>query len=331
MTTKHDFDILTKKMQSLSLTVNMVINNLKEREFYLYLRGRDTNLDFQEIIFNLQKYWGKQGCIIQQPYDIEVGAGTMNPATFLRVLGPEPWKAAYVEPSRRPADGRYGENPNRVQQHYQFQVILKPSFENVQDIYIESLERLGISRREHDLRLIEGDWEAPTLGAWGLGWEIWLDGLEITQFTYFQQAGGLDLKIIPVEITYGLERLGMVIQEIDNVFDLKWSNGITYGDIRHQAEVEQSKYNFEEADVSILFKIFNIYEKEAGRLIKKELTLPAYDYILKCSHTFNLLDARGAISVSERTGYISRVRNLAHLCAEEYVRQREKLGFPLIK
>jgi glycyl-tRNA synthetase alpha chain len=309
----------------------MVINNLKEREFYLYLRGRDTNLDFQEIIFNLQKYWGEQGCIIQQPYDIEVGAGTMNPATFLRVLGPEPWKAAYVEPSRRPADGRYGENPNRVQQHYQFQVILKPSFENVQDIYFESLERLGISRREHDLRLIEGDWEAPTLGAWGLGWEIWLDGLEITQFTYFQQAGGLDLKIIPVEITYGLERLGMVIQEIDNVFDLKWSNGITYGDIRHQAEVEQSKYNFEEADVSILFKIFNIYEKEAGRLIKKELTLPAYDYILKCSHTFNLLDARGAISVSERTGYISRVRNLAHLCAEEYVRQREKLGFPLIK
>jgi glycyl-tRNA synthetase alpha chain len=318
-------------MQSLSLTVNMVINNLKEREFYLYLRGRDTNLDFQEIIFNLQKYWGEQGCTIQQPYDMEVGAGTMNPATFLRVLGPEPWKAAYVEPSRRPADGRYGENPNRVQQHYQFQVILKPSFENVQDIYFESLERLGISRREHDLRLIEGDWEAPTLGAWGLGWEIWLDGLEITQFTYFQQAGGLDLKIIPVEITYGLERLGMVIQEIDNVFDLKWSNGITYGDIRHQAEVEQSKYNFEEADVSILFKIFNIYEKEAGRLIKKELTLPAYDYILKCSHTFNLLDARGAISVSERTGYISRVRNLAHLCAEEYVRQREKLGFPLIK
>jgi glycyl-tRNA synthetase alpha chain len=309
----------------------MVINNLKEREFYLYLRGRDTNLDFQEIIFNLQKYWGEQGCTIQQPYDMEVGAGTMNPATFLRVLGPEPWKAAYVEPSRRPADGRYGENPNRVQQHYQFQVILKPSFENVQDIYFESLERLGISRREHDLRLIEGDWEAPTLGAWGLGWEIWLDGLEITQFTYFQQAGGLDLKIIPVEITYGLERLGMVIQEIDNVFDLKWSNGITYGDIRHQAEVEQSKYNFEEADVSILFKIFNIYEKEAGRLIKKELTLPAYDYILKCSHTFNLLDARGAISVSERTGYISRVRNLAHLCAEEYVRQREKLGFPLIK
>jgi glycyl-tRNA synthetase alpha chain len=331
LTIKHDFDILTKKMQSLSLTVNMVINNLKEREFYLYLRGRDTNLDFQEIIFNLQKYWGEQGCIIQQPYDIEVGAGTMNPATFLRVLGPEPWKAAYVEPSRRPADGRYGENPNRVQQHYQFQVILKPSFENVQDIYIESLERLGISRREHDLRLIEGDWEAPTLGAWGLGWEIWLDGLEITQFTYFQQAGGLDLKIIPVEITYGLERLGMVIQEIDNVFDLKWSNGITYGDIRHQAEVEQSKYNFEEADVSILFKIFNIYEKEARRLIKKELTLPAYDYILKCSHTFNLLDARGAISVSERTGYISRVRNLAHLCAEEYVRKREKLGFPLIK
>ena len=331
LTIKAGFDILTKKMRSLSLTVNMVINKLKEREFYLYLRGRDTNLDFQEIIFNLQKYWGEQGCIIQQPYDIEVGAGTMNPATFLRVLGPEPWKAAYVEPSRRPADGRYGENPNRVQQHYQFQVILKPSFENVQDIYIESLERLGISRREHDLRFIEGDWEAPTLGAWGLGWEVWLDGLEITQFTYFQQAGGLDLDIIPVEITYGLERLGMVIQDVNNVFDLKWSKNITYRDIRHQAEVEQSKYNFEEADILMLFNLFNMYEKEARRLIVIELPLPAYDYILKCSHTFNLLDARGAISVSERTGYISRVRNIARLCAEEYLKQRERLGFPLIK
>ena len=288
-------------------------------------------MDFQEIIFNLQKFWGEQGCIIQQPYDIEVGAGTMNPATFLRVLGPEPWRVAYVEPSRRPADGRYGENPNRVQQHYQLQVVLKPSPENVQEIYFKSLESLRISRKEHDIRFIEGDWEAPTLGAWGLGWEVWLDGLEITQFTYFQQAGGLDLDIIPVEITYGLERLGMVIQDVDNVFDLKWGKNITYRDIRHQAEVEQSKYNFEGADIQMLFNLFNIYEKEARRLIEMELSLPAYDYILKCSHTFNLLDARGAISVSERTGYISRVRNIARLCAEEYVKQREKLGFPLIK
>ena len=288
-------------------------------------------MDFQEIFFNLQKFCGKQGCIIQQPYDTEKGAGTMNPATFLRVLGPEPWRVAYVEPSRRPADGRYGENPNRVQQHYQFQVILKPSPKNVQEIYFKSLENLVISRKEHDIRFIEGDWEAPTLGAWGLGWEVWLDGLEITQFTYFQQAGGLDLDIIPVEITYGLERLGMVIQDVDNVFDLKWGKNITYRDIRHQAEVEQSKYNFKEADIQILFNLFNIYEKEARRLIEMELSLPAYDYILKCSHTFNLLDARGAISVSERTGYISRVRNIARLCAEEYLKQREKMGFPLIK
>ena len=288
-------------------------------------------MDFQEIIFNLEKYWGEQGCIIQQPYDTEKGAGTMNPATFFRVLGPEPWKVSYVEPSRRPADGRYGENPNRVQQHYQFQVMLKPSPEDVQEIYFKSLESLGISRKEHDIRFIEGDWEAPTLGAWGLGWEVWLDGLEITQFTYFQQAGGLDLDIIPVEITYGLERLAMVIQDVDNVFNLKWGKNITYRDIRHQAEVEQSRYNFEEADIHMLFNLFNIYEKEAGRLIKIELPLPAYDYILKCSHTFNLLDARGAISVSERTGYISRVRNIARLCAEEYVKQREKMGFPLIK
>jgi len=288
-------------------------------------------MDFQEIIFNLQKFWGEQGCIVQQPYDTEKGAGTMNPTTFLRVLGPEPWKVAYVEPSRRPADGRYGENPNRVQQHYQFQVVLKPSPEDVQEIYFKSLESLGISRKEHDIRFIEGDWEAPTLGAWGLGWEVWLDGLEITQFTYFQQAGGLDLDIIPVEITYGLERLGMVIQDVDNIFDLKWGKNIAYRDVRHQAEVEQSRYNFEEADITMLFNLFNIYEKEARRLIEVGLPLPAYDYILKCSHTFNLLDARGAISVSERTGYISRVRNIARLCAEEYVKKREELGFPLIR
>jgi len=288
-------------------------------------------MNFQEIIFKLERYWGNRGCIIQQPYDVEVGAGTMNPATFLRVLGPEPWKAAYVEPSRRPADGRYGENPNRVQKHHQFQVILKPSPQDVQDVYFKSLEKLGILRKKHDIRFIEGDWEAPTLGSWGLGWEVWLDGLEITQFTYFQQAGGIDLNLIPVEITYGLERIAMVIQDIDNVFDLRWSENITYGDVHQQVEVEHSKYNFEEADVHMLFNLFVIYEKEAKRLIKKKLTLPAYDYILKCSHTFNLLDARGAISVSERTGYVSRVRNLARLCAEEYIGQREKMGYPLIK
>ena len=304
---------------------------MRERDLFINNNGRDAKMDFQELISNLQKFWGEHGCIIQQPYDTEKGAGTMNPTTFLRVLGPEQWKVAYVEPSRRPADGRYGENPNRVQQHYQFQVVLKPSPENVQEIYFKSLVNLGIPRKEHDIRFIEGDWEAPTLGAWGLGWEVWLDGLEITQFTYFQQAGGLDLDIIPVEITYGLERLGMVIQDVDNVFDLKWGKNITYRDIRHQAEVEQSKYNFKEADIQILFNLFNIYEKEARRLIEMELSLPAYDYILKCSHTFNLLDARGAISVSERTGYISRVRNIARLCAEEYLKQREKLDFPLIK
>ena len=304
---------------------------MRERDLFINKNGSDVKMDFQELIFNLQKFWGEYGCIIQQPYDTEKGAGTMNPTTFLRVLGPEQWKVAYVEPSRRPADGRYGENPNRVQQHYQFQVVLKPSPENVQEIYFKSLVNLGISRKEHDIRFIEGDWEAPTLGAWGLGWEIWLDGLEITQFTYFQQAGGIDLDIIPVEITYGLERLGMIIQDVDDIFDLKWNKNITYGDIRHQAEVEQSKYNFEEADMSMLFNLFNIYEKEARRLIEIGLPLPAYDYILKCSHTFNLLDARGAISVSERTGYISRVRNIARLCAEEYLKQREKLDFPLIK
>jgi len=304
---------------------------LRERDLFINKNGRDVKMDFQELIFNLQKFWGEHGCIIQQKKKKKKGAGTMNPTTFLRVLGPEQWKVAYVEPSRRPADGRYGKNPNRVQQHYQFQVVLKPSPENVQEIYFKSLVNLGISRKEHDIRFIEGDWEAPTLGAWGLGWEVWLDGLEITQFTYFQQAGGIDLDIIPVEITYGLERLGMIIQDVDDIFDLKWNKNITYGDIRHQAEVEQSKYNFEEADMSMLFNLFNIYEKEARRLIEIGLPLPAYDYILKCSHTFNLLDARGAISVSERTGYISRVRNIARLCAEEYLKQREKLDFPLIK
>ncbi|MEA2021951.1 MAG: glycine--tRNA ligase subunit alpha [Candidatus Caldatribacteriota bacterium] len=287
-------------------------------------------MDFQSIIFNMQKFWSEQGCVICQPYDIEVGAGTMNPATFLRVLGPEPWKAAYVEPSRRPADGRYGENPNRVQQHHQFQVILKPSPKDIQGIYLQSLEKLGIIRKNHDIRFIEGDWEAPTLGAWGLGWEVWLDGLEITQFTYFQQAGGIELHPVPVEITYGLERIAMVIQDKDNVFDLKWSKNVTYRDVQWQAEFEHSKYNFDEADTSMLLNLFNIYENEAKKLIDKCLPVPAYDYILKCSHTFNMLDARGAISVSERTGYISRVRSLAKLCAEAQIKKREEMNFPLI-
>lgn len=287
-------------------------------------------MDFQSIIFNLQKFWSEQGCAICQPYDIEVGAGTMNPATFLRVLGPEPWKAAYVEPSRRPADGRYGENPNRVQQHHQFQVIIKPSPKDIQDIYLKSLKELGIVKKNHDIRFIEGDWEAPTLGAWGLGWEVWLDGLEITQFTYFQQAGGIELHPVPVEITYGLERIAMVIQDKDNVFDLNWSKNITYRDVQWQAEYEHSKYNFEEADTSMLFNLFNIYENEAKKLIDKCLPIPAYDYILKCSHTFNMLDARNAISVSERTGYISRVRNLARLCAKAQIKKREEMNFPLM-
>ena len=288
-------------------------------------------MNIQEIIFNLEKYWSEKGCVILTPYGTEVGAGTMNPATFLRVLGPEPWRTAYVEPSRRPSDGRYGENPNRVQQHYQFQVIMKPSTENIQDWYLESLENIGIPRREHDIRFMEGDWEAPTLGAWGLGWEVVLDGLEITQFTYFQQAGGIDLCSIPIEITYGIERLAMVVQQTDNIYDLLWGNKITYGEIQHQIEIEQSIYNFEEADIRMLFRLFQMFEKEAKQLVTKKLPIPAYDYTLKCSHTFNLLEARGAISVTERTGYISRVRDLAKSCAQLYIDEREKLGYPLLK
>lgn len=285
----------------------------------------------QDIVFCLEKYWSKQGCVILTPYDTEVGAGTMNPATFLRVLGPECWKTAYVEPSRRPADGRYGDNPNRVQQHYQFQVIIKPSPANIQEIYLKSLEKIGIYRREHDIRFMEGDWEAPTLGAWGLGWELVLDGLEITQFTYFQQAGGIDLNPIPVEITYGLERLAMVVQKKENIYELLWNKDISYGELQHQIELQQSKYNFEIADIKMLFSIFNMFEKEAHKLISEKLAIPAYDYTLKCSHVFNLLDARGAISVTERTGYIGRVRELAKQCAQLYIQKREELGYPLMK
>ncbi len=288
-------------------------------------------MTFQELILALQNYWAKQGCIIQQPYDMEKGAGTFNPATFLRVLGPEPWNVAYVEPSRRPTDGRYGENPNRLQHYYQFQVILKPSPMNIQDLYLDSLKGFGIDPSRHDIRFVEDDWESPTLGAWGLGWEVWLDGMEITQFTYFQQAGGIDLKPVSGEITYGIERIAMYIQGVDNVYDLEWTNGIKYGDVHHQTEVEFSTYNFEEADTAMLFQLFDMYEKECIRLGERELVFPAYDFVLKCSHSFNLLDARGAISVTERANYIGRVRNLARLCAEGYVAQREKMGFPLLK
>jgi glycyl-tRNA synthetase alpha chain len=288
-------------------------------------------MTFQEIILSLQTYWAGQNCIIQQPYDVEKGAGTMNPATFLRALGPEPWHVAYVEPSRRPADGRYGDNPNRLFQHHQFQVIMKPSPSNIQELYLSSLERLGIKPEEHDIRFVEDNWESPTLGAWGLGWEVWLDGMEITQFTYFQQVGSIDVKPVAVEITYGLERLAMYIQGKENVYDLEWVKDITYGDVFHQNEVEQSKYNFEVANTDLLFTLFDQYEQEAIRVIGEGLVLPAYDYVLKCSHTFNLLDARGAISVSERTAFIGRVRNMARLCAQNYLAQREKLGFPLLK
>jgi len=286
---------------------------------------------FQDLILSLQNYWAGQGCIIQQPYDVEKGAGTFNPATFLRVLGPEPWNVAYVEPSRRPTDGRYGENPNRLQHYYQFQVIMKPSPMNIQELYLDSLKSFGINPSQHDIRFVEDDWESPTLGAWGLGWEVWLDGMEITQFTYFQQAGGIDLKPVSGEITYGCERIAMYLQGVDNVYDLEWIKGIKYGDVHHQTEVDYSTYNFEAADTEMLFRLFDMYEKECIQVAKRHLVFPAYDFVLKCSHAFNLLDARGAISVTERAHYIGRVRNLARLCAEEYVAQRERLGFPLLK
>lgn len=288
-------------------------------------------MTFQEIILTLQEFWSKQGCILAQPYDVEKGAGTMNPSTFLRVLGPEPWHVAYVEPSRRPADGRYGENPNRLFQHHQFQVIMKPSPDNIQELYLQSLTKLGINEKEHDIRFVEDNWESPTLGAWGLGWEVWLDGMEITQFTYFQQVGSVDVKPVASEITYGLERIAMYIQEKENVYDIDWNGTYTYGDVFHQNEFEQSTYNFELADTALLFDLFDKYEKEAVRVIELGYVHPAYDYVLKCSHTFNLLDSRGAISVSERTAFISRVRNLARLCAQCYLKQREELGYPLLK
>jgi len=288
-------------------------------------------MNFQSMILTLQQFWAEQGCINAQPYDTEKGAGTMNPMTYLRSLGPEPWKVAYVEPSRRPSDGRYGENPNRLYQHHQFQVIIKPSPDNIQELYLDSLKALGVDPLIHDIRFVEDNWENPTLGCAGLGWEVWLDGMEITQFTYFQQVGGMETNPVAVEITYGMERLASYIQDKENVFDLEYVEGMTYGDVYRQAEYEHSKYTFELSDARMLFTLFNMYEQEAGRAANENLVFPAYDYVLKCSHTFNLLDARGAISVTERTGYITRVRNLARKVAAAYVEEREKLGFPLIK
>jgi glycyl-tRNA synthetase alpha chain len=286
---------------------------------------------FQDLVMELQKFWAAKGCVIQQPYDLEVGAGTFHPATFLRVLGPEPWNVAYVQPSRRPTDGRYGENPNRLQHYYQFQVIMKPSPIDIQDLYLESLRSFGIDPAFHDIRFVEDDWESPTLGAWGLGWEVWLDGMEITQFTYFQQVGGIDLSPISVEITYGTERIAMYLQDVDNVYNIKWNKHILYGDVHLETEREFSTYNFEEADSDMLRKLFDQYEAESQKVARtRGLALPAYDFCLKCSHVFNLLDARGALSVAERTNYIARVRNLAKLCAELHVKKREELGYPLL-
>jgi glycyl-tRNA synthetase alpha chain len=281
-----------------------------------------TDTTFQSIILFLFKFWSEQGCIIRQPYDLEVGAGTFHPATFLSSLGTDPWKVAYVQPSRRPTDGRYGENPNRLQHYYQYQVILKPSPLAVQDIYLESLKSLGIDPRAHDIRFVEDDWESPTLGAWGLGWEVWLDGMEITQFTYFQQVGGIDLRPITVEITYGLERIAMYLQGVDNVFDLIWTKGVTYRQVHFETEVQYSHYNFEKADISAIQQWFTMYEQECMHLLKENLVFPAYDFCLKCSHAFNLLEARGALSVTERTGYIARVRNLSRFCAKKYLENR---------
>ena len=289
------------------------------------------SLSFQDLILTLHAYWSSQGCVLLQPYDLEMGAGTFHPATVLRSLGPHLWKCAYVQPCRRPTDGRYGENPNRLGHYYQYQVVLKPSPAEIQEIYLDSLKHLGIEPKQHDIRFVEDDWESPTLGAWGLGWEVWLDGMEITQFTYFQEVGGLACKPVLGEITYGLERLAMYLQGKESVFDLVWTPGVTYGDVYHQNEVEQSRYNFELANTDLLFDLFKNFESEAQRLVEAHCVLPAYEMVLKCSHTFNLLDARGVISVTERAAYIARVRALARSVAEAYHASREKLGFPLVK
>ncbi len=287
-------------------------------------------LSFQQIILTLEHYWDQQGCALLQPYDIEVGAGTFHTATFLRAIGPEPWNAAYVQPSRRPKDGRYGENPNRLQHYYQYQVIMKPSPAEFQDLYLGSLAALGIDLQRNDVRFVEDDWESPTLGAWGLGWEVWLNGMEVTQFTYFQEVGGIACRPVAGEITYGLERLAMYLQGKDSIFDLVWAPGVSYGDVYHQNEVEQSCYNFELADSAWLFRQFADYETQAGRLLEQGLPLPGYELVMKCSHTFNLLDARGAISTTERAAYIGRVRALARAVAKSYHESRERLGFPML-
>jgi glycyl-tRNA synthetase alpha chain len=292
-------------------------------------------MTFQDLIFRLQQYWADYGCVIQQPYDMEVGAGTFHPATFLRAIGPEPWNAAYVQPSRRPTDGRYGDNPNRLQHYYQYQVLLKPSPPDIQDLYLNSIKELGIDPLVHDIRFVEDNWESPTLGAWGLGWEVWLNGMEVSQFTYFQQVGGLDCKPVAGELTYGLERIAMYLQNVDSVYDLVWTETpagtVTYGDIYHQNEVEMSNYNFEQADTLSMFDWFDTCEQQSQALIEQNLPLPAYEMVLKASHTFNLLDARNAISVTERQRYILRVRSLARAVAKAYYDSREALDFPLIK
>ncbi|NJR63018.1 MAG: glycine--tRNA ligase subunit alpha [Cyanobacteria bacterium CRU_2_1] len=288
-------------------------------------------MNFQSVIATLHQFWGDRGCLVVQPYDTEKGAGTKSPHTFLRALGPEPWSVAYIEPCRRPADGRYGENPNRVQHYYQYQVLIKPSPGNIQEIYLNSLKVLGIKPEEHDIRFVEDNWEDAAVGAWGVGWEVWLDGMEVTQFTYFQQCGGIDCRPVSIEITYGLERLAMYLQEVDSIFKIRWSDELTYGDLYLHSEIEGSTYNFEASDPDMLLTLFTLYEREAERLMEKKLVLPAYDQVLKCSHTFNLLDARGVISVTERTRYIARVRNLARKVAHLYLQQREDLGFPLLR
>lgn len=288
-------------------------------------------ITFQELVDRLNNYWANYGCVIQYPFDMEKGASTMNPATFLRVLGPEPWNVACIDPCRRPTDGRYGENPNRLQHYFQYQVILKPSPKNSQDVYLDSLKAIGIDLDKHDVRFVEDNWESPTLGAWGVGWEVWLDGMEITQFTYFQQAGGLDVKPVALELTYGLERIAMYLQDVDNVYDVKWNDTVSYGDIYHQNEVEQSKYNFEESTPEIIFKLFDLYMQEAANQLEKGLVMPAFEYILRCSHSFNLLDARGVISKDERTNYINRIRKHAEKVAKLYADQRQEMGYPLLK
>ncbi len=287
-------------------------------------------LTFQQVIQTLNEFWDRQGCIVLQAFDMEKGASTMSPGTFLRVLGPEPWKMACADPCRRPTDGRYGENPNRLQHYFQYQVILKPSPDDVQDVYLSSLKALGINPLDHDIRFVEDNWESPTLGAWGVGWEVWLDGLEITQFTYFQQAGGLEVRPVASEITYGLERISMYLQDVDSVYDLKWNDKVTYGELYHNNEVEHSKYNFEECDPELMFSLFALHEKEARRLLDKKLIMPAYEHVLKCSHTFNLLDARGAIGRDERMANILRIRRLSERVARGYLEQRIEMGFPLM-